>query len=64
MLSPVYFAALDNFVEARCQRFDQDGYRQYKSHEDLLLKECKDHNVTLGKAAGAELYKDDPGFPP
>ena len=38
----VYYESLDLLIQFIADRFDQPGYRMYRSLEDLLFKACKD----------------------
>ena len=56
---PVYFSAIDTVVQAIQQRFDQDGYRQYKQLEELLFKGCRGQSIAAELQNVQALYKDD-----
>lgn len=56
---PVYYASIDTVIQAIRQRFDQEGYHQYRNLEELLLKGCNGLDITPELTAVAELYKDD-----
>ena len=56
---PVYFSAIDTVVQAIQQRFDQDGYRQYKQLEELLFQGCRGQYIAAELQNVQALYKDD-----
>ena len=54
----VYYESLYLLIQCIADRFDQPGYKMYRSLEDLLLKGCKDlpHAIELDQVK--KLYSD------
>ena len=57
---PIYFSSIDTVVQAIQQRFDQDGYRQYKQLEELLFMGCRGQFIAAELQNVKALYKGSP----
>ena len=54
-----YYEALDIIVVCIESRFNQPGYRIYRSLESLLMKACKKEDMESDLEAVCEFYRDD-----
>ena len=55
----IYYEALDHIISCVEDRFDQPGYRIYKTLEMLIIKACNQEDFKEDLQTVCDFYQDD-----